>query len=327
MPGSVAPRTVTAWFGIAVAIGVGIVFQNPALALLGTLAVRLVLDVNPIEASSKISKLALQTAIVLLGFTLGIDQLVSVSANYGVIVGVYVLGTLALGAGFVWFVAKRQAQDANDANDVKEPALLTAGTAICGGTAIATLAPLIEAESKQFAVAAALVFLLNIVAVFTFPLIGQWLALSQETFGAWVALAVHDTSSVVATAAIYGDQATQVATTVKLGRTLWLIPLAFAVSLIYQRGKPGAGAKIRVPGFVLMFVGAAIVASLLNLPETVTSGVGMVSKVLLVVALAMVGLDISRGTLKTLKGSTVAFGVGLWLIVAPAALLLVLYLA
>ena len=213
-------KVTIAWVGIAASIGVGILYRNPALALLGTLAVRLLLDINPIVASSKISKVSLQTAIVLLGFTLGIDQLISVSADYGIIVALYVLGTLALGAAFVWWVSRATPDQA------KEPALLTAGTAICGGTAIATLAPLINAQSKQFAVAAALVFLLNIVAVFTFPAIGHWLNLSQETFGAWVALAVHDTSSVVATAAIYGDEAVEVATTVKLGRTLWLIPLA-----------------------------------------------------------------------------------------------------
>ncbi len=312
-----------AWCGIALSIAAGVFYRNPALALLGTLAVRLILDVNPIASSSKYSKLSLQTAIVLLGLTLGLDQLVDHSAEYGVIVAIYVVGTLVLGAGLVWLMQRLRRRSAADQDgDIKEPALLTAGTAICGGTAIATLAPLMDAQSKQFAVAAALVFLLNIVAVFTFPWIGQWLNLSQETFGAWVALAVHDTSSVVATAAIYGDQATAVATTVKLGRTLWLIPLAFAVSLIYRQGD----AKLRVPLFVVLFVAAAGLASLLDLPAAVTQGVATVSKALLVFALAMIGLDISRATLRTIRPSTFAFGIGLWVLVAPAALLLVLYL-
>ena len=99
-------KVTIAWVGIAASIGVGILYRNPALALLGTLAVRLLLDINPIVASSKISKVSLQTAIVLLGFTLGIDQLISVSADYGIIVALYVLGTLALGAAFVWWVSR-----------------------------------------------------------------------------------------------------------------------------------------------------------------------------------------------------------------------------
>ena len=153
-----------AWIGLAVAIGAGIYWLNPAIALLGGLAVRLVLDVNPVAASGSISKLALQSAIVLLGATLGLDQLVQVSADYGIVVAIYVIGTLMLGvaAAGLW-------QRMRHGADEVEQRLLTGGTAICGGTAIATLAPLMRASAPQLAVAAALVFLLNVVAVFTFP--------------------------------------------------------------------------------------------------------------------------------------------------------------
>ena len=298
--------------GVLLVILLGIYFQNPAYALLGALALRLTIDVNPIKNSGTIGKLSLQTAIVLLGFSLGIDSLMQMSSNYGVIVAVFVLGTLGLGLLMGKLLRS---------NEV-ETTLLASGTAICGGTAIATLAPLINAKPQQFAVATALVFLLNIVALLTFPYIGTQLGLSQEVFGAWVALAIHDTSSVIATASIYGDEAAQVAAAVKLGRTLWLIPLAFAVSLIYGRRE----AKIRVPTFVLLFVGMAVVSRFIPLEPVVVGYISLMSKALLVIALAMIGLEINRQTLSQMSMRSIGLGVGLWIIVAPLALALVLYL-
>lgn len=305
-------RKTLAWIALFCSIAVALFYLNPAVALLGGLAIRLILDVNPVPHTGKLGKLSLQTAIVLLGFTLGIDRLLAVSVDYGAIVALYVTGTLLLGFGLVRLIR----------GDRTEGSLLTGGTAICGGTAIATLAPLMDAKPHQFAVAMALVFLLNAVALFTFPFIGEWLNLSQETFGAWVALAVHDTSSVVATAAIYGEEAVQVATTVKLGRTLWLIPIAFGFSVLYRNGS----AKVRIPLFVLLFVAASVVASIVSISEAVASGIALASKSLLVVALGLIGLEINRETLSHLSLRSVGFGVGLWLLVAPLALILVLYL-
>ena len=307
-----AQKSALAWLGVSLVLALGIYFQNPAYALLGALVLRLILDVNPIKQSGTIGKLSLQTAIVLLGFSLGIDSLMQMSSDYGLIVAVFVLCTLGLG-----LLMGRLLRS----NEV-ETTLIASGTAICGGTAIATLAPLINAKPQQFAVATALVFLLNIIALLTFPYIGTQLGLSQEVFGAWVALAIHDTSSVMATATIYGDEAAQVAAAVKLGRTLWLIPLAFAVSLIYGRRE----AKIRVPTFVLLFVGMAIVSRFVPLEPVVVGYISLLSKTLLVIALAMIGLEINRQTLSQMSMRSIGLGVGLWIIVAPVALALVLYL-
>lgn len=304
-------RKTIAWIAFLSSILLALFYLNPAVALLGGLITRLALDVNPVPHTGKLGKVSLQTAIVLLGFTLGIDRLLAVSADYGAIVAIYVVGTLVMGFGLVRLIGGNRT----------EGNLLTGGTAICGGTAIATLAPLMGAKPHQFAVATALVFLLNAVALMTFPFIGQWLDLSQEVFGAWVALAVHDTSSVVATAAIYGEEAAEVATTVKLGRTLWLIPLAFGVSILYRNGS----AKVRIPLFVLLFVAAAVIASFVSMTDAVASTITMVSKSLLVVALGLIGLEINRETLTHLSLRSVMFGVGLWLLVAPLALVLVLY--
>lgn len=303
-------KVVIAWVGVALSLGAGLYYANPALALLGTMAIRLITQVNPVPQSSKTSKLSLQTAIVMLGLTMGLGQLADVSATYGLAVAAFVIGTLLIGGLLAMMLRIRSA----------ETDLLSSGTAICGGTAIATLSPLIGARSEQVGVAMALVFLLNAVALFTFPAIGQALNLSQAEFGAWVALAVHDTSSVVATAALYGPEAQEVATTVKLGRTLWLIPLAFVASIAYRRDS----AQLRIPTFVLLFVAAAGIASLVSLPAELVGWIKLISKGLLVLALALIGLDISRDTLKGLSFKSVAFGLGLWLLAIPASLYLVL---
>jgi len=298
-----------AWVLVLGSIVGGIYFLNPAVALLGGLVARLSLDINPIANSGKLGKISLQTAIVILGFTLGFNRLISVSADYGLVVAAYVVGTLVLGYVLLRLLRTNE----------KEGTLLSAGTAICGGTAIATLSPLVDAEPHQFAVATALVFLLNVVALFSFPYIGHWLEMSQETFGAWVALAIHDTSSVVATAALYGQEAQEVATTVKLGRTLWLIPLALLAGTFYQR----ASTKVRVPRFVLLFIGAALVSGFLPISPEIADGLGLLSKVLLVIALGMIGLEINRSTLSQLSWRSIAFAAGLWILVVPFALLLV----
>ncbi len=299
------------WVAIILTLSVALYYQNPAIGLLGGLATRLGLQTQPITRAKSIGTFSLQTAVVLLGFTLGFDRMVSVSADYGLLVAGYVLGTFALG----WVLSRVLFCDRTEA------ALLTSGTAICGGTAIATLSPLMGANPKQFAVATALVFLLNVVALMTFPFIGQWLNMSQEAFGVWVALAVHDTSSVVATAAIYGEEAAAVATTVKIGRTLWLIPVAFAVSLIYREKE----ATLRVPLFVLLFILAAFISSFVNLEAGLLQLVTKVSKSLLVLALLMIGLEINRATLQQMSWRSVLFGVTLWGMVAPGAYVLIMF--
>ena len=152
-------RSAIALLGVLLVIGLGIYYQNPAYALLGALFLRLTLNVNPIKSSGTIGKLSLQTAIILLGFSLGIDSLMQMSSDYGLIVAIFIFGTLGLG----WLAGKILRSNS------KETTLIASGTAICGGTAIATLAPLIDAKPQQFAVATALVFLLNVIALLTFP--------------------------------------------------------------------------------------------------------------------------------------------------------------
>ncbi len=284
---------------------------NPAVALLVGAAICLVSNQPVFAAASQLSMLTLQAAIVLLGFRLSVDQIASIGADYGLLVSAYVVLTLAAGFGLGFLFR----------NTRNSSLLVASGTAICGGTAIASLSPVIGAKPGECGVALTLVFLLNAVALLAFPLIGDFAGLSQNQFGVWAALAIHDTSSVVATSAIYGDEAVLTATTVKLGRTLWLIPLMLGVSLYFGKSKKG----VQLPLFIVAFVLAAASGSLITWPAAWLEIAATASKALLVVALFLVGTQIDRTTLKGLRGATLWQGVVLWLVVAPAVLAWVIY--
>jgi uncharacterized integral membrane protein (TIGR00698 family) len=293
---------------------------NPALALLVGGALALIWDRRLVAASTPLARYSLQAAIVLLGLKLDLHTLWQLSAQYTALVAGYVLLTLAAGLALGRLLAVEPASSK----------LMSAGTAICGGTAIATLSAVVRAEPHQTGVALAIVFLLNVVALLTFPLIGRALDLSEVEFGLWSALAIHDTSSVVATAAIYGDRALEVATTIKLGRTLWLIPLVFAASLLEQRGAAAADGpppRVRVPWFVVLFVAAAACGSLLGLPAGAAGAAGEASRTLLVVALFLVGTELTRSTVRRIRGRVLWQALGLWLAVVPATLAAVVWLA
>ena len=293
-------------------------YGNPAVALLAGGAVALGLNQRPFDDGSRWARLSLQSAIVLLGLKLDLQTVWSLSAEYTALVAGYVLLTLAAGAALGRLLA------------VETPSarLIGAGTAICGGTAIATLSAVVRAQPQQTAVALAIVFLLNVVALVSFPWIGRALELTQVQFGLWSALAIHDTSSVIATAAIYGEEAAEVATTIKLGRTLWLVPLTFALSLIVSRndGDGAAVPRLRIPGFVLAFVAAAALGSVWRMPAVVPETAGTLSRWLLVVALLLVGTELTRTTVRRIRGRALLLALLLWALAAPATLAAVMWL-
>ena len=222
------------------------------------MTIALAFDRYPLPFSPVIGKVALQAAIVLLGFKLPAVEMLTVSGDYGLLVGCYVVATLLVGL----LIGRMLGCDAVSAQ------LTSAGTAICGGTAIATLSPVLRATPEQTGVVLAMVFLLNAAALLTLPTVGGYLGMSQTQFGLWVAMAVHDTSSVVATAALYGEQAADIATTLKLGRTLWLIPLLLAFSVVQGARQ----ASLNIPGFVLLFIGASVLGSVFGLSTEVRAG-------------------------------------------------------
>ncbi len=197
--------------------------------------------------------------------------------------------------------------------------LISAGTAICGGSAIAAVSAGIKAESQNVSVSLATVFLLNAAALFIFPPIGLWMGLSPEQFGLWAALAVHDTSSVVGTAVQYGGNALEVGTTVKLARSLWIAPLTFLIVIFFSVKDEKKG-NITIPWFILGFIGAAALVT--YVPSLKASGehIALVSRHVLVLVLFLIGSNLTRETLKKAGVRPMVQGFSLWLIAASVSL-------
>ena len=286
-----------------------VAFGNPALAFIAAASISLWSNRIIIKNASKYSKYSLQTAIVLIGFSMDADNLFALSTNYALIVSLYVVITLFTGLLIGWMIRQHSI----------DSQLISTGTAICGGTAIASLSPILSATPAQTGMCLALVFILNALALLTFPYVGQWLELSQAQFGVWSALAIHDTSSVVATSMIYGEEATQVATTLKLGRTLWLIPVLVGFALL-EGSKENKGRLVTVPRFIFLFIGAIVLTSYLDLPSTFTTATDLLSKKLLVVALFLVGLETTRENLDILNAKHLIQGLVIWILVVVATL-------
>jgi uncharacterized integral membrane protein (TIGR00698 family) len=198
--------------------------------------------------------------------------------------------------------------------------LLSAGTGICGGSAIAALAPVLEAEQHQVSVALGVVFLLNAIALMIFPPIGHVLDLSQVQFGLWSALAIHDTSSVVGSTLQYGRQALEVGTTVKLTRALWIVPLTFAVGLAVARGRERSGRSPKRPWFILGFVVAAALATYVPALHSTAGVVSEIARRTLIATLFLIGANLTRDTLRMVGARPLVQGVALWAVVGTGTL-------
>lgn len=201
--------------------------------------------------------------------------------------------------------------------------LVTVGTAICGGSAIAAVAPVIQAEEHDTSVALATVFLLNAVALILFPFIGHTLNLSQHQFGLWAALAIHDTSSVVGAGLAYGPQALSEATTVKLARALWIVPVAFAVGLLWHRGAAeikAAEKKAKKPWFILGFIAAAALATYVPVLHQPGHTLSIAAQRALVLTLFFIGANLTREALRKVGLRPFLMGVTLWVLVASLSL-------
>ena len=272
-------KYVLASIALAGALWVG----HPALALIVGTAVSLLLQPDWPSYISRAGQLCLKAAIVCLGFTLNVQVLWQTSREYSGLVIALVACTLI--AGLV--IGRLMKVDEDQSR------LLSTGTAICGGTAILTLAPIIRARPGSVAICIGIVFILNAIAILLLPWLGDYLQLTQDQFGVWVALAIHDTSSVVGAAAIYGDRALEVATTVKLVRTLLLVPVALLAGVLLRRSE----ARLRIPAFLFLFVAASIAGSLLEPAVVVLAQAKSVSHFLLIVALFCIGMEIRRQTI------------------------------
>lgn len=207
-------------------------------------------------------------------------------------------------------------------NDRKTSFLISAGTAICGGSAIAAISPAINAEEKQISVALGIVFVLNSVALFIFPVIGHAFNLSQTQFGMWCAIAIHDTSSVVGAASRYGAEALEIATTVKLARALWILPLTFLAVLLFK----GNRSKVQIPYFIGFFLLALLANTYIESIHLFAPYVVYLSKIGLTLTLFLIGSGLSFGILKSIGLKPLLQGLMLWVMISVTALTVVFYL-
>ena len=252
----------------------------------------------------------LKISVVGLGFGMLLTETLKTGREGLVITVLTIFGTLTLG----WFFTKLLKIDLHLGY------LISAGTSICGGSAIAAVAPVILAKPKTISVALGVVFLLNSIALFVFPGIGHFLSMTQHEFGLWAAVAIHDTSSVVGAALTYGDEALRVATTVKLSRTLWIIPVSL-VSMLLFKTKDG---KIKIPWFILFFIIAILINSYIILPAVLTGFITGASKRLLIVTIFLVGSTLSVQDLKKTGTKPFVLGVILWICISIFSLLFIM---
>jgi uncharacterized integral membrane protein (TIGR00698 family) len=241
-------------------------------------------------------------------------------ADLGVVgrVGLHGLGYTAIGIGFAlgagtWLGRQLRV-------DADTGLLISVGTAICGGSAIAAVAPIIRAKHDAVSMALVTVFLLNGVALFIFPVIGHRLELSQDAFGLWCALAIHDTSSVVGAASQYGTRALEVATAAKLARALWIVPVAFSLAWIRSRRGVDTDARIKPPWFILGFLLVAALVTFLPGLTAIGQDVAGLARRVLTLTLFLIGLGFTRSALQTLGLRAFAQAVSLWGLLAAGTL-------
>jgi uncharacterized integral membrane protein (TIGR00698 family) len=206
--------------------------------------------------------------------------------------------------------------------DKKISHLISCGTAICGGSAIAAIAPVVKSNENQTSVGLGVIFILNSVALFLFPAIGHWLSLSQHDFGLWCAIAIHDTSSVVGAANKFGTEALQMATTVKLARALWIIPIAIGSSYLFKNGK----SKVKIPYFIFLFILALVVNTYVSSVAIVAPYLVTIAKLGLTVTLFLIGSGLNISKLKEVGVKPLLQGVFLWMFIASTSLFVILKL-
>ncbi len=287
-------------------------WASPPIALaLGLLLGLLFVDAAPKRAKS-ISRTLLQCSVVGLGFGMNLHQVLRAGSSGFIYTAVGIAFTLTLGSALSHFLKVTKTAGY----------LISVGTAICGGSAIAAVGPVAGATEEEMSVSLGTVFILNSIALLIFPIIGRAVGLEPEQFGLWAALAIHDTSSVVGAAAKYGGSALAVGTTVKLARALWIVPLTLATAFFRQRGERGA-TQIQWPWFILFFCVAALLNTYIADGQPLFGIIRQAAIAGLTATLFLIGSGISRATLKRVGARPLVQGVVLWLIVAVLSLFLI----
>lgn len=262
--------------------------------------------------NKKVSKKLLQYSVIGLGFGMNLQASLASGKEGMLFTIISVIGTLLIGMFIGCKILKLNRNTSY---------LISSGTAICGGSAIAAVGPIIKAKDTDMSMALATVFILNAIGLFLFPILGHWLGLTQQEFGTWAAIAIHDTSSVVGAGAAYGEEALQVATTIKLTRALWIIPLALVTSVIFR----SEGKKISIPWFILFFIVAMLINTyfLADYPEIGKFIAGLARKGL-IITMFFIGASLSVDVLKSVGIRPLLQGVLLWIIISAASLAYIL---
>ena len=258
--------------------------------------------------NKKTSKYLLQYSVVGLGFGMNLHAALASGKEGMEFTILSVVGTMLIG----WFIGRKVLKVDRDTSY-----LISSGTAICGGSAIAAVGPVLRAKDSEMSVALGTIFVLNAIALFVFPVIGHWLGMSQHEFGTWAAIAIHDTSSVVGAGAAYGEEALKVATTIKLTRALWIIPLAFVTSFLFK----SKGQKVSIPWFIFFFILAMVVNTYLltGVPQ-VGQIINHIARKGLTITLFFIGASLSRDVLKSVGVKPLVQGVLLWMVISLGTL-------
>lgn len=303
------PKTI---FIVAAAATLLPVVEPPVALLLG-LALAQTIG-NPFaDITPKITHWLLQLAVIGLGFGMNAHVALQAGREGFMFTLASIAGTLLFGTllGRLLKIDRKTAH------------LISCGTAICGGSAIAAISPVVKAGEKQISVALGIVFLLNSLALFVFPAIGHLLNLSQQQFGLWSAIAIHDTSSVVGAANKYGEEALQIATTVKLSRALWILPVAFLTTLFFKNRE----GKIKVPWFIGIFLAAMLLNTWVPAVKVISPFMVYSAKTALSLTLFLIGANLTRKAFSGIGWKPLLQGVLLWGMISAGALLAILYLA
>jgi uncharacterized integral membrane protein (TIGR00698 family) len=260
----------------------------------------------------KPTRILLQVSVVLLGFGMNLGEVYKAGRDGFLFTVTTIFGTLILGYLIGKFLGVNE----------KISTLVSSGTAICGGSAIAAVAPVIDADGEEISVSLGTVFVLNSIALFLFPLIGHALSLTQHQFGIWSAIAIHDTSSVVGASQAYGPEALAIATTVKLTRALWIVPVAFLFSFLYR----ARSAKVAIPWFILLFLLAAVVRTYASpkIPPSLYDSLVNIAKAGLTVTLFLIGASLSPKMLQQVGVKPFLQGGLLWIVISVVSLWAVL---
>ena len=262
--------------------------------------------------NKKVSKKLLQYSVVGLGFGMNLHSSLASGKEGMMFTIVSVVGTMVMGM----LIGRKLLKMNRDTSY-----LISSGTAICGGSAIAAVGPVIKAKDSDMSVALATIFVLNAIALFVFPVLGQWLGLTQQEFGTWAAIAIHDTSSVVGAGAAYGEEALQVATTIKLTRALWIIPLALVTSFIFK----SEGKKVSIPWFILWFIVAILINTyLLDAVPQVGKAISGLARKGLIITMFFIGASLSTNVFKAVGVKPLVQGVLLWLVISIGSLVYIM---